>query len=114
MRYRLLILLGIIPFLAIGQNPLKKELKGNGTSMHYSPSQFSFTNQNGVTVYIAELKDRRSLNWNKQVNDSVKIEAIGDYWNYPMNVLFKNKLNQDLAKANKFCFFSRKGLLDAF
>jgi hypothetical protein len=109
MRYRLLILLGIIPFLAIGQNPLKKELKGNGTSMHYSPSQFSFTNQNGVTVYIAELKDRRSLNWNKQVNDSVKIEAIGDYWNYPMNVLFKNKLNQDLAKANINVDYSAQG-----
>jgi hypothetical protein len=109
MRYRLLILLGIIPFLAIGQNPLKKELKGNGTSMHYSPSQFSFTNQNGITVYIAELKDRRSLNWNKQVNDSVKIEAVGDYWNYPMNVLFKNKLSQDLTKANINVDYSAQG-----
>lgn len=109
MRYRLLILLGIIPFLAIGQNPLKKELKGNGTSMHYSPSQFSFTNQNGITVYIAELKDRRSLNWNKQVNDSVKIEAVGDFWNYPMNVLFKNKLSQDLTKANINVDYSAQG-----
>lgn len=109
MRYRFLILLGLIPFLAISQNPLKKELKGNVTSMFYSPSQFSFTNQNGVTIYIAELKDRRSLNWNKQVNDSVKIEAIGDYWNYPMNVLFKNKINQDFSKANINVDYSAQG-----
>jgi len=109
MRYRILFLLGMIPFLAIGQNPLKKELKGNGTSMHYSPSQFSFTNQNGVTVYVADLKDRRSINWNKQVNDSVKIEAIGDFWNYPMTILFKNKINQDLTKANINVDYSAQG-----
>lgn len=100
MRYRILFLLGIFPLLAIGQNPLKKELKGNSTSMYYSPSQFNFTNQNGATVFIDELKDRRSLNWNKQINDSVKIEAIGDFWNFPMNILFKNKISQDLTKAN--------------
>ena len=73
MRYRLLFLFGILPFVMVSQNPLKKALTGNGTSMHYSPSQFSFTNQSGAIVFITDLKDRRSINWNKQVNDSVKI-----------------------------------------
>jgi len=109
MRYRILFLFGILPIIISSQNPLKKGLIGNGTSMHYSPSQFNFTNQNGVTVYLSELKDRRSLNWNKQINDSVKIEAIGDYWNYPMNILFKNKINQDLTKANINIDYSTKG-----
>jgi hypothetical protein len=109
MRYRLLFLFGILPFLMIGQNPLKKELKGNGTSMFYSPSQFSFTNQSGATVYITELKDNRSIHWNKQVNDSVKIESIGDFWNFPMVVLFKNKINQDLSKANVNVDYSAQG-----
>lgn len=109
MRYRLLFLFGILPFLMIGQNPLKKELKGNGTSMFYSPSQFSFTNQSGATVYITELKDNRSIHWNKQVNDSVRIESIGDFWNFPMVVLFKNKINQDLSKANVNVDYSAQG-----
>lgn len=109
MRYRLLFLFGILPFLMIGQNPLKKELKGNGTSMFYSPSQFSFTNQSGATVYITELKDNRSINWNKQVNDSVKIESIGDFWNFPVAIIFKNKINQDLSKANVNVDYSAQG-----
>ena len=109
MRYRLLFLFGILPFVMVSQNPLKKALTGNGTSMHYSPSQFSFTNQSGAIVFITDLKDRRSINWNKQVNDSVKIEAIGDYWNYPMNILFKNKINQDLTKANVNVDYSAQG-----
>lgn len=109
MRYRLLFLFGILPFLMVSQNPLKKALTGSGTSMYYSQSQFSFTNQAGVTVFITDLKDRRSINWNKQVNDSVKIEAIGDYWNYPMNILFKNKINQDLTKANVNVDYSAQG-----
>jgi hypothetical protein len=109
MRYRFLFLFGILPFFMMSQNPLKKVLTGNGTSMHYSPSQFSFTNQTGATVFITDLKDRRSINWNKQVNDSVKIEAIGDYWNYPMNILFKNKINQDLTKANVNIDYSAQG-----
>jgi len=95
--------------LVFGQNPLKKELKGNTTSMYYSPSQFSFTNQNNATLYITDLKDNRSLNWNKQVNDSIKIEPIGDFWNYPMPILFKNKLNQDLTKANINVSYSTNG-----
>ena len=93
----------------IGQNPLKKELKGNGTSMFYSPSQFSFTNQSGATVYITELKDNRSINWNKQANDSVKIESIGDFWNFPIAIIFKNKINQDLSKANVNVDYSAQG-----
>lgn len=109
MRYRLLFLFGILPFIMVSQNPLKKALTGSGTSMHYSPSQFSFTNQTGATVFITDLKDRRSINWNKQVNDSVKIEAIGDFWNYPMNILFKNKINQDLTKANVNVDYSAQG-----
>ena len=109
MRYRLLFLFGILPFLMIGQNPLKKELKGNGTSMFYSPSQFSFTNQSGATVYITELKDNRSINWNKQPNDSVKIESIGDFWNFPIAIIFKNKINQDLSKANVNVDYSAQG-----
>lgn len=109
MRYRLLFLFGILPFLMIGQNPLKKELKGNGTSMFYSPSQFSFTNQSGATVYITELKDNRSINWNKQANDSVKIESIGDFWNFPIAIIFKNKINQDLSKANVNVDYSAQG-----
>lgn len=109
MRYRLLFLFGILPFLMIGQNPLKKELKGNGISMFYSPSQFSFTNQSGATVYITELKDNRSINWNKQPNDSVKIESIGDFWNFPIAIIFKNKINQDLSKANVNVDYSAQG-----
>lgn len=109
MRYRLLFVIGIFPCILIGQNPLKKELRGNSTSMYYSPSQISFKNQAGATVYITELKDRRSINWNKQVNDSVKIEAIGDFWNYPMGVLFKNKINQDLSKAGVNLSYSASG-----
>lgn len=91
MRYRLLFLFGILPFLMIGQNPLKKELKGNGISMFYSPSQFSFTNQSGATVYITELKDNRSINWNKQPNDSVKIESIGDFGISPSQLFLKTR-----------------------
>lgn len=109
MRYRILLLIGTLPLFLTSQNPLKKELKGNTTSMHYSPSQFTFTNQAGVTVFVTELKDKRSLNWNKQVNDSVRIEAIGDYWNFPFNVLFKNKINQDLTKANLNVNYSSQG-----
>lgn len=100
MRYLFLFLLGIVPAALICQNPLKKELKGNTQSVHYSPSQFSFSNQVGKTVVVSNLNDNRALNWNKQVNDSVKIEAIGDFWNYPFKLLFNNKINQDLSKAN--------------
>ena len=93
MRYVYLFLLSLVPLLSYSQNPLKKVLRGNSQSVHYSPSQFKFTNQKNATVFISELRDRRSLNWNKQVNDSVRIEAIGDFWNFPMGILFKNKLN---------------------
>lgn len=100
MRYIFLFLIGFVPAVLISQNPLKKELKGNSQSVYYSQSQFSFTNNTGKIVSVSDLIDNRAINWNKQVNDSVKIEAIGDYWNYPMKVLFNNKINQDLSKAN--------------
>lgn len=100
MRYIFLFLIGLTPIASFSQNPLKKELKGNTQSVHYSNSQFVFTNHSNATVFISELNDSRSLNWNKQINDSVKIEPIGDFWNYPYKVLFKNKINQDLSKAN--------------
>jgi hypothetical protein len=100
MRYIFLFLIGLLPIAVSSQNPLKKALIGNAQSVHYSQSQFVFSNQASSTVFVSELTDNRALNWNKQVNDSVKIEAIGDYWNYPFKVLFKNKINQDLSKAN--------------
>ena len=101
MRYILLIMvLGCIPNLTFSQNPLKRELKGNSQSMHYSNSQYQFIHASNATVFISELNDSRSLNWNKQVNDSVRIEPIGDFWNFFYSVLFKNKINQDLLKAN--------------
>jgi len=100
MRYIFLFIIGLLPLASSSQNPLKKELVGNTQSVYYSNSQYTFTNYNGTTLFISELADNRSLNWNKQINDSVKIEPIGDYWNYPYKILFKNKINQDLSKAN--------------
>lgn len=99
MRY-LLLTIGILPCWMMGQNPLKKELKGSNTTVFYSPSTFHFTNYSNQSILVADLNDNRSANWNKQINDSIRIDLIRDFWNYPYKTLFKNKINQDLSKAN--------------
>jgi hypothetical protein len=90
----------ISPFAILAQNPLKKEIKGGQeTRVHYSPSQYKFTNYSGQKLFIAELKDNRFANWNKKIGEDIKIELVRDFWNYPYATLFKNKVNQDLNKS---------------
>lgn len=91
-------LVALLPLVAWSQNPLKKELKTSTTQVYYSPSAFNFTEYKNEPVYISELNDNRSANWNKQINDSIRIDLIRDFWNYPYKSLFKNKINQDLSK----------------
>lgn len=82
------------------QNILKKEIKeGAKTSMYYSPSQYKFANYSGQTTFVGEVIDNRSNNWNKQINDTVKVDLIRDFWSYGYTILLKNKINQDLGKA---------------
>lgn len=97
-RYFLLIL-GVLPYWMMGQNPLKKELKGSNTSVYYAPSSFNFTSYTNQSVLVSDINDNRSANWNKQINDSIRIDLIRDFWNYPYKTLFKNKVNQDLSKV---------------
>ena len=98
MRY-LLLILGVLPYWMMGQNPLKKELKGSNTSVYYAPSNFNFTSYNNQSVLVSDINDNRSANWNKQINDSIRIDLIRDFWSYPYKTLFKNKVNQDFSKA---------------
>lgn len=85
--------------VVLSQNPLKKEIKeGAKSSMYYSTSQAKFANNTAQSVFVSDVVDNRSDNWNKQLNDSIKIDLIRDFWNYPYVTLVKNKMNQDLSK----------------
>ncbi len=99
LKHSFYIILVVLSSISYGQNPLKKELRGSSQQVYYSPSQFTFTNYKNQTVLISELIDNRDKNWNKQVNDTIRIELIRDFWNYPYKALFKNKINQDLSKS---------------
>lgn len=93
----------IIPILALNlnaQNPLKKKLKGNKQTPHYSPSDYEFLNGKGKTVKLNPMLDNRSANWNKQVNDSVKIDLIQDFWNKKYSEIINEKIQKDFQIAN--------------
>lgn len=95
----LLILLAQIPWMLFSQNPLKKAMEnvGNTQSVHYSKSGYNFENNYSQTIFIGELNDNRVGNWNKQLNDTIRIEPIRDYWSFPYKFLFKEKISKDLA-----------------
>jgi hypothetical protein len=81
--------------LSIAQNPLKTALKGNTQSAFYNKTQYQLKSEKRVPLYIADLVDNRPNNWNKQINDSIKVELIRDFWTFPYKHNFKEKINQD-------------------
>ncbi len=100
---KLIFLLSIEILLSLclnAQNPLKKELKGSTQLVYYSPTQYSFQNYKNQSIFISEILDNRNLYWNKQINDSIKIEFIRDFWNYSYKALFRNKIQHDLTRSS--------------
>jgi hypothetical protein len=81
--------------LSIAQNPLKTALKGNTQSAFYNKTQYQLKSEKRDPLYIADLVDNRPNNWNKQINDSIKVELIRDFWTFPYKHNFKEKINQD-------------------
>ena len=95
MKYTLSILFASSFMLSIAQNPLKTALKGNTQSAFYNKTQYQLKSEKRVPLYIADLVDNRPNNWNKQINDSIKVELIRDFWTFPYKHNFKEKINQD-------------------
>ncbi|MCU0327665.1 MAG: hypothetical protein MUE53_01635 [Chitinophagales bacterium] len=88
-----------IAFLSLeAQNILKKELQGNTTEPHIPASSFKFKNTQPI-LFIKPVEDLRSMNWNKKVNDTVKIELIQDFWNVSYKQIVQNKIYDDLDRA---------------
>jgi hypothetical protein len=97
--------------IAIAQNPLKTALVGNNQSVYYSASKNKFSNYKGEKIFLNDILDNRSLNWNKKINDTVKIELIRDFWKYPFKYLVTEKLKRDL-NDQKIELTSNKSLSD--
>jgi hypothetical protein len=95
MKYTLSILFATSFILSIAQNPLKTALKGNTQSAFYNKTQYQLKSEKRDPIYIADLVDNRPNNWNKQINDSIKVELIRDFWTFPYKHNFKEKINQD-------------------
>ncbi len=95
MKYTLSILFASSFMLSIAQNPLKTALKGNTQSAFYNKTQYQLKSEKRDPLYIADLVDNRPNNWNKQINDSIKVELIRDFWTFPYKHNFKEKINQD-------------------
>lgn len=95
MKYTLSILLASSFILSIAQNPLKTALKGNTQSAFYNKTQYQMSSDKRDPLYVADLVDNRPNNWNKQINDSIKVELIRDFWTFPYKHNFKEKINQD-------------------
>ena len=88
-------------FSALSQNPLKTALKGNSESPYNSRSQYFFEASERPKVFISDVIDNRSSNWNKQVSEQIKVELIRDFWSFPYKYNLKEKLVQDL-NSHKF------------
>lgn len=88
-------------FSALSQNPLKTALKGNSESPYNSRSQYFFEATERPKVFVSDVIDNRSSNWNKQVSEQIKVELIRDFWNFPYKYNLKEKLVQDL-NSHKF------------
>jgi hypothetical protein len=95
MKYTLSILLATSFILSIAQNPLKTALKGNTQSAFYNKTQYQMSSDKREPLYVADLVDNRPNNWNKQINDSIKVELIRDFWTFPYKHNFREKINQD-------------------
>lgn len=95
MKYTLSILFATSFILSIAQNPLKTALKGNTQSAFYNKTQYQLKSEKRDPIYITDLVDNRPNNWNKQINDSIKVELIRDFWTFPYKHNFKEKINQD-------------------
>lgn len=109
----LLILLAQIPLWLSAQNPLKNALAtvGNTQTVHYSKSGYNFENNYSQTIFIGDVNDNRVSNWNKQLNDTIRIEPIRDYWTFPYKFIFKEKISKDLA-SQKFVIGELKAAAD--
>jgi hypothetical protein len=95
MKYTLSILFATSFILSIAQNPLKTALKGNTQSAFYNKTQYQISSDMREPVYVGDLVDNRPNNWNKQINDSIKVELIRDFWTFPYKHNFREKINQD-------------------
>jgi hypothetical protein len=95
MKYTLSILFATSFILSIAQNPLKTALKGNTQSAFYNKTQYQISSDKREPVYVGDLVDNRPNNWNKQINDSIKVELIRDFWTFPYKHNFREKINQD-------------------
>lgn len=88
-------------FSALSQNPLKTALKGNSESPYNSRSQYFFEATERPKVFVSDVIDNRSSNWNKQISEEIKVELIRDFWSFPYKYNLKEKLVQDL-NSHKF------------
>jgi hypothetical protein len=88
-------------FSALSQNPLKTALKGNSESPYNSRSQYFFEASERPKVFVSDVIDNRSSNWNKQISEQIKVELIRDFWSFPYKYNLKEKLVQDL-NSHKF------------
>ena len=95
MKYTLSILFATSFILSIAQNPLKTALKGNTQSAFYNKTQYQMSSDKREPLYVGDLVDNRPNNWNKQINDSIKVELIRDFWTFPYKHNFREKINQD-------------------
>lgn len=98
-KYISVLFVALFALSANGQNPLKKKLKGKKKEAHYSPSDYEFLNKKGKTVKLNPVLDNRSSNWNKQINDSVKIDLIRDFWKEKYTDIINSKFEKDLKIA---------------